>query len=92
VLLTYTIDPDARLDYTWDWSLWLAAGETIASYTLTATDITVESHSLTSPTTVTAWTSGASKTARPRPKIRCHITTTAGRQDDRTMTYVVQER
>jgi len=93
VLLTHTIDPDARLDYTWDWSQWLAAGETISTYGLTpSVGITVESSALTTPSTVTAWVSGASLTARPRPTITCRITTTAGRQDDRTVTYVVQER
>ncbi len=92
MLLTFRIDKDARLDFTWKWTDWLEPGETIASYTLTPTDITVESHSLTTPTTVTAWASGASETARPRPKIRCHIVTTAGRQDDRTVSFHVTER
>jgi len=32
----YTQDPDARLDYTWDWSSWLQADDTILTATVTA--------------------------------------------------------
>lgn len=50
-------DPDALLNYTWDWEPWLD-GETIDSYEfIVPDDLTVENQSSTD-TTVTIWLSG----------------------------------
>lgn len=94
-------DPQAVLDYYWDWkaltnnsgpSDWLEAGETISTYTVTAeTGLTVDSDELiNADTTVKAWFSGG--TAGQSYKVVCHIVTTADREDDRTMTIPVMER
>ena len=83
-------DPSAVLDYVFDWTEWLATGETITDYTITAdTGITVDS-----PTEddgkVTVWLSGG--TAGVNYKVACLITTSAGRTDERTIWIKVTNR
>ena len=51
-------DPSAVLDYVFDWTEWLATGETITDHTITAdTGITVDS-STEDAGKVTVWLSG----------------------------------
>ena len=94
-------DPDAVLDYKWDWkastngtgsSDWLASGETISSHTIDAdTGITVDSSSLTDTnTSVTVWLSGG--TAGTTYAVRCEIVTSSSRTDERTMYILVEQR
>ena len=86
----YLKDPDAVLDYMFDWTEWLATGETITDHTITAdTGITVETDSEASGK-VTVWLSGG--TAGINYKVACLITTTAGRTDERTIWIKVVER
>jgi len=83
-------DPSAVLDYVFDWTEWLATGETIDNYTITAdTGITVDS-STEDTGKVTVWLSGG--TAGINYKVACLITTTAGRTDERTIWIKVVER
>ena len=91
-------DPSAVLDYVFDWTEWLATGETIAVdsetgeklITITAdTGITVDS-STESDGKVTVWLSGG--TAGINYKVACLITTSAGRTDERTIWIKVVER
>lgn len=83
-------DPDAVLDYQWDWSDWLATGDTISSYTVTPdTGLTLDDDSNDS-TSVTAWLSGG--TAGAIYNVVCNIVTTGGREDDRTIVIEVEER
>jgi hypothetical protein len=88
----YTKDPGAVLDWCFDWSGWLATGETITSHTVTAaTGLTVDSSLATDDdTSVTAWLSGG--TAGARYTVTCHIVTSAGRADDRLIIVDVRER
>lgn len=86
----YLKDPSALLDFSFDWSPWLADGETIDDHTITVDDgLTLDSHSV-DDTSVTVWLSGG--TARTLYKVACLITTTAGRTDERTMTIRVTNR
>jgi hypothetical protein len=87
----YLKDPDAVLDYVFDWSPWLADSETITAHTLTVDDdLTLDSHSVDG-TSVTAWLAGG--TARTASyKVACRITTSAGRTDERTMSIRVTNR
>jgi hypothetical protein len=86
---SFTHDPDAVLDYEFDWSAWLGA-DTITSHTVTAAaGLTVDSTTATA-TAVTAWLSGGSVGASYA--VACHIVTAAGREDDRTVTISVLER
>ena len=91
-------DPSAVLDYVFDWTEWLATGETIAVdsetgkklITITAdTGITVDS-STEDDGKVTVWLSGG--TAGTTYRVECLIATTAGRTDERSLWITVQER
>lgn len=79
-------DPASVSPYNWDWSDWLD-GETITAKTVTIpTGLTRDSAHPTDTEAlgvVTAWiTGGTPPTIYP---VVCHITTSAGRQDDRTI-------
>ena len=83
-------DPQAKLDWGFDWSDWLASGETIVSYVITAdTGITVEDDA-ESAGIVTVWLSGG--TAGLSYKCACKITTSAGRTDERSIWIQVNDR
>jgi hypothetical protein len=83
-------DPDAVLDYGFDWSSWLDVGETISSYTIDEdTGITVDSDS-ESAGVITVWLSGG--TAGETYAVRCEIVTSDSRTDERTMIIKVKER
>lgn len=99
----FTKDPDAVLDYKFDWkaltnaspggtSDWLASSETISSKTITAqSGITIDSSSLTDTnTSVTVWLSGG--TAGQSYTVACKIVTSASRTDERTITIMVEQR
>lgn len=97
----YTKDPDAVLDYKFDWAAetngtgtsdWLAAGETITSHTVTVeAGLTKDSDSATdTDTSVTVWLSGG--TAGTDYDVACEITTSADRTDERTITIRVRDR
>lgn len=85
-------DPQAVLDYVFDWSEWLAAGETISSRTVTAqTGITKDSDSITdTSTSVTVWLSGG--TAGSYYTVICRIVTSAARTDERTLLVQARDR
>lgn len=83
-------DPASVLDYVWDWSAYLADGETISSKTITVDDGLDLDSSSDDDTTVTVWLSGG--TVRTVYKVACLITTSAGRTDERTMTIRVTDR
>lgn len=86
----YPHDPDADLDYGWDWTPWLAAGETIDTATVTVTEGTATVHDQDDDgTAVTAWISDA---ASGRVVVTCHIVTTADRKDDRSIILDVRQR
>ena len=83
-------DPSAVLDYAFDWTGWLAAGETITDHTITAdTGITVDS-STEDAGKVTVWLSGG--TAGENYKVACLVETSAGRTDERTIWIKVTNR
>ncbi|MEA3281796.1 MAG: hypothetical protein U9Q68_04425 [Euryarchaeota archaeon] len=89
-LTTFIKDPDAVLDFSFDWSSWLETGESISSHTITAgSGITNDSDSESSGI-VTAWISGG--TAGSTYTIACKIVTSLGRTDERTINIVVAER
>ena len=86
----YTKDPSAILDWAFDWTDWLATGETITDHTITAdTGITVDSWT-EDDGKVTVWLSGG--TAGINYKVACKITTSAGRTDERTIWIKVTDR
>jgi hypothetical protein len=83
-------DPNAVLDYQFNWAGWLTGSETIASHTIVAeTGITVASSSGTT-TAVTVWLSGG--TVKNNYNVTCRIVTSAGRTDDRTAVIIVEDK
>jgi len=88
---SFTKDSAAVLDYLIDWSEWLATAETITASTMTVdpAGLTVQSTSFTA-TTATVWLTGGALGARHA--VTNHITTSAGRQDDRTITVTIRDR
>jgi hypothetical protein len=86
-------DPDARLDYSFDWTTegWLDEGEAIVSYTFEVAqgDVEVDADSELDGV-VTAWLVGG--TPGVKSKVTCHIVTDVGREDDRTMSITIKER
>jgi len=75
-------DPEAVLDYTVDWEAWLDGDTIYTSAWTVPTGITKDSDSNTT-TTATIWLSGG--TAGELYKVKNHIVTAAGREDDRTI-------
>lgn len=97
---TKKLDPNARLDFTWDWGDWMPDGDYIASYELLPeAGITFDTDTVhTSPSSgqplsaVSAWVSWEpSAAAGDRLGITCRITTFEGRVDDRTLYFLAFE-
>ena len=91
--IKYTIpkDPDAVLDYTFDWEDWLDdITDTISSHSMVAeTGITVDSSNIVAKTVV-AWISGG--TVGTTCRLACRIVTAGGRTDDRSIFIKIKER
>lgn len=86
----WTKDPEAVLDYSWDWQHWLEAGETITAASVTVpAGLTKDSES-NNTTSVTVWLSGG--TAGESYAVTCEIETTEGRTDQRSITILVRDR
>ncbi len=83
-------DPDAVLDYGFDWSDWLADGETISTSTWTVeTGITKDSDSKSDTATI-IWLSGG--TVETTYIIANKIVTSAGRTDERSFSILMVQR
>lgn len=91
--MKYTKDPDAVLDYSIDWSDWLPDTDTITASTYTvvsdAADAVVVDDSSFTTTTTTVWLTGG--VVGTKYTVTNHITTSAGRQDDRSLTISIKE-
>lgn len=82
-------DPDAVLDYEFDWTAWLTGGETVTGHTISVDGVTFV-ESTASTTSVVAWVSEG--TAGTFASITCQIVTSASRVDERTITLEVTDR
>ena len=96
-------DPNATLDYLFNWGDWLVPGDTIVSKVVTAdAGLTVSSSAIVAGTdrdgvsvpsgAVLVWITGG--TLGAEYKVVCNVTTASAppRIDDRTMTFVIQQR
>lgn len=81
-------DPDAVLDYSWDWTAWLG-DDTIVTSEWFVEGATVDSDSHDTKTT-TVWLSGG--TVGDQITAMNRVTTAGGRTDDRTRSIPVRER
>lgn len=91
---TYVKDPDAILDYGFDWSDWLQDGETITAsvWAIDPSDspgLAKDSDSFSDSAT-TAWLSGGE--ADTDYVVTNHITTSENREDDRSHRIKVRQR
>lgn len=87
--MTFPKDPNAVLDYTIDWTRWLAADQIAASEWLVPAGLTKVGDSKT-VSSATVWLSGG--TAGQSYTVTNRITTTGGRTEDRSFTIRVEER
>lgn len=90
---TYFIkDPDATLDYTVDWTSWMASGDSIASVAWTIPSGLTQVSSSNTNTTATVWLSGG--TVGQSYSVKAKITTSSviPRIDERTFTIIVRQR
>jgi len=89
-LANFEKDPSAVLDFTLDWSSWLASGETISTSTWTVpTGLTKDSSSNTA-TATTVWLSGGTA-GQFYPYVN-RIVTSQARTDERTIVVGVRDR
>lgn len=77
-------DPDATLDWIFDWNEWLGDFETIVSSSFFVDPGIVITQSGNTQKTATVWLSGG--TEGLVYKITCRVTTSEGRTDDRSFT------
>ena len=83
-------DPAAILDYLFDWSDWLSAGDQIDTVVFTVSDgVTKQSQNQTA-TQAVVWVNGG--VDDETYEIECKITTTGGRTEVRTRRLPVKER
>jgi hypothetical protein len=87
--MTFTKDPNAVLDYTVDWTRWLAGDQIASSAWLVPTGLTKMADSKTG-SSATVWLSGG--TAGQSYTVTNRITTAAGRTEDRSFIARVEER
>jgi hypothetical protein len=85
----FTKDPDARLDWKFDYDLWLEAEESILSAEILTEGVTVDDRDV-QPRSVKVWLVGG--TAGVTAQVTCRITTILGRIDDRTIRIRIRER
>ena len=89
--MTFTKDPDAVLDYSVDWSAWLAGDEISSSEWLLDQGAEIEKVTDTmTATTTTIWLRGGD--AGTTYLVTNRIVTAGGRTDDRTITVKVEDR
>jgi hypothetical protein len=87
---TFTKDPNATLDYGFDWSQWLDAGESISSYTVTTGCGITNIYNTNTSGSVIVWLSGG--TPGERYTVACLIETNRARIDERSIKVDVRNR
>lgn len=89
-MTTFLKDPDAVLDYSVDWSKWLA-GDQIETSTWFVSDPTIEvANDSNTATRTTVWISGGR--AGESYTVTNRVATSGGRTDDRSFGIQVQNR
>ena len=89
-MMTFIKDPNAVLDYSIEWSKWLA-GDQIQTSTWSVSDPVIQVvDSSNTATRTTVWLSGGA--AGQSYTVTNRITTSGGRTDDRSFVLQVQDR
>ena len=89
-MTTFTKDPDAVLDYSIDWSKWLAGDQIQTSEWIVSDPAIQAANESNTATRATVWLSGGA--AGQSYTITNRITTSGGRTDDRSFTIKIAER
>ena len=89
--MSFTADPTSVLDYAFDWSAWLDDGETITASTwkIPARISQTTPASSIDGSLTTVWLTGGA--IGHTYKIPNHITTSAGRQEDRSFDLEISD-
>jgi hypothetical protein len=87
--MTFTKDPNAVLDYSIDWTRWLAGDQIATSQWIIPSGLTKMADSKTA-SSATVWLSGGS--VGQSYTVTNRITTAAGRTEDRSFTVRAEER
>jgi hypothetical protein len=89
---TFAKDPSELLDYTWDWTLWLAeVGDTISEATVVANDgLTAVGAPVVNGSVVTQRVSGGA--LGDVSAVVCQITTTSGLIAERSIYLKIEDR
>ena len=87
--MTFTKDPNAALDYSIDWHLWLGTDTILTSTWGIPTGLTKVNEAFTT-TGTTVWLSGG--TAVSTYSVVNRITTAGGRTEDRTLYIICKNR
>lgn len=83
----------ATLDWAWDWSDWMAAGDSIQTRTITpSAEITAGEPLVTGAKVTAMLTCADDAPIGSRQSAACRITTTNGRADARTIRFVITAR
>jgi len=90
VLQNFDKDPDAVLDYAFNWTDWLESGETITSRVVTVSTGLTKNSDSESAGVVTIWLSGG--THGVDYLVACKITTSSSRIDERTANIRCRQR
>lgn len=89
--MAFKKDPDATLDYSFDWTAYLAAGsDLISSVTWVLSAGLLQVSTVPSTTTPAIFVAGG--VLDTTESITCRITTTGGRIDDRTIFLTILQR
>jgi hypothetical protein len=89
------ISPGATLDISWDWTAWLAAGETISARTVSVVAPLTKGADSVAAGIVTAMVTAPAVSAAPLGlslTARCTITTSEGRTDTRRFSLMLTDR
>lgn len=87
---SFVKDPQAVLDFNWDWSAWLGENETISSMAVSSDAGLSISQTSSTNDVVTAWLSGG--TLGAYYSVACEIMTSAGRTDVRRISVAIRQR
>lgn len=94
-MTSYAKDPNAVLDYGWDWSTWLAVGESITASTWVVDPdepdggLVIDDDSQFEEDATTVWVSAG--TAGVNYRLTNHITTDGGRENDQSHEIIVKD-
>lgn len=89
--MAFKKDPDATLDYTFDWTAYLAAeGDLISSVAWVLSTGLLQVSAVPSTTAPSVFVSGG--VLDNTESVTCRITTTGGRIDDRTAFLTIVQR